>query len=66
MAFTLSLEKNHSAPDQLHVSRGKECDILVYQGYNVDRIRSLMDLLGFPGSHVLDIMRPDLGRAQYD
>jgi hypothetical protein len=66
MAFTLSLEKNHSAPDQLHVSREKECDILVYQGHNVDRIRSLMDLLGFPGSGVLDIVRPDLGRAQYD
>ena len=66
MTFTLSPEKNHSAPDQLHVSREKECDILVYQGYNVDRVRSLMDLLGFPGSDVLDIVRPDLGRAQYD
>jgi hypothetical protein len=51
MTFTLSPEKNHSAPDQLHVSREKECDILVYQGYNVDRIRSLMIFLGF-----LDLM----------
>jgi hypothetical protein len=48
MDFAASPVKEYAAPGTIHTSEGKERCMLVFKGYNVDRIKLLVDLSELP------------------